>query len=112
MRRILLGLLGLSVTVCAAAPARAQGTAQISGIVRDSSGGVLPGVDVTATQIQTGIARATVTNESGAYTLAALPVGPYTRSTGSNGASRTRTSSARPSGRSRRPARLGSCSWP
>ena len=78
MRRILLGLLSLSVTVCAAAPAGAQGTAQISGIVRDSSGGVLPGVDVTATQIQTGIARATVTNESGAYTLAALPVGPYT----------------------------------
>ena len=35
----------------------AQATAQISGTVRDQSGAVLPGVEVTATQTDTGIAR-------------------------------------------------------
>jgi len=34
--------------------AQAGSTAQISGTVKDSSGGVLPGVDVTATQTDTG----------------------------------------------------------
>jgi hypothetical protein len=32
----------------------AQATAQLSGTVKDESGGVLPGVSVTATQIDTG----------------------------------------------------------
>ena len=52
-------------------------TAQISGRVTDASGAVLPGVTVTATQTQTGFVRTTVTNETGAYTLANLPIGPY-----------------------------------
>jgi hypothetical protein len=54
-----------------------QATAQINGSVRDSSGGVLPGVDVTATQTQTNIARSVVTDESGKFTLTNLPIGPY-----------------------------------
>jgi hypothetical protein len=45
----------------------AQATAQISGFVKDQSGAVLPGVEVTATQTDTGIARMTVTNETGNY---------------------------------------------
>jgi hypothetical protein len=56
---------------------RAQSTAQISGTVIDQSGAILPGVDVTATQTATGIARAVVTNETGSYVLTNLPVGPY-----------------------------------
>ena len=56
---------------------RAQATAQISGTVRDASGAVLPGVQVTATQTDTGIVRMTVTNETGFYVLPSLPVGPY-----------------------------------
>ena len=43
----------------------AQATAQMSGTVRDQSGAVLPGVEVTATQTDTGIARNIVTNETG-----------------------------------------------
>ena len=35
----------------------AQGTAQISGAIRDQSGAVLPGVEITATQTETGISR-------------------------------------------------------
>ena len=55
----------------------AQATAQISGTVRDQTGAVLPGVNVTATQTDTGVARMTVTNETGSYVLANLAVGPY-----------------------------------
>jgi hypothetical protein len=49
----------------------------LGGVVRDTSGGVLPGVTVTATQTDTGLTRATVTDENGLYTLSNLPVGPY-----------------------------------
>jgi Carboxypeptidase regulatory-like domain len=55
----------------------AQATAQISGTVRDASGAVLPGVQVTATQSDTGNTRMTVTNEAGFYVLPSLPLGPY-----------------------------------
>src|SRR5438477_1194486 len=55
----------------------AQATAQISGTVRDQSGAVLPGVEITATQTDTGVARTTVTNETGSYVLSNIPLGPY-----------------------------------
>src|SRR3989454_1617955 len=55
----------------------AQATAQISGTARDQSGAVLPGVEIRATQGETGITRATVTNETGSYVLPNLPIGPY-----------------------------------
>src|SRR5947209_5078003 len=68
------GMLG-EVVVCS--DVWAQATAQISGTVRDQSGAVLPGVEVTATQTETGIARTAVTNETGSYVLSNLPLGPY-----------------------------------
>ena len=55
----------------------AQATAQISGTARDQSGAVLPGVEIRATQAETGITRAAVTNETGSYVLSNLPIGPY-----------------------------------
>src|SRR5438552_18483250 len=55
----------------------AQATAQISGSVRDQSGAVLPGVEIIATQTDTGVSRNTVTNETGVYVLPNLPLGPY-----------------------------------
>jgi hypothetical protein len=58
-------------------PARSQATGEISGTVKDQSSAVLPGVEVTATQTDTGIARTTVTNEAGLYVLSNLPIGPY-----------------------------------
>src|SRR5438876_8818109 len=65
----------LSVNTCGSL--WAQATAQMGGIVRDSSGAVLPGVEVTATQTDTGIKRMVVTNETGFYLLPSLPLGPY-----------------------------------
>src|SRR5437773_104521 len=65
----------LCLFVCALA--WAQATAQISGTVKDQTGAVLPGVEVTATQTDTGIARSAVTNETGSYVLPNLAIGRY-----------------------------------
>jgi hypothetical protein len=84
MKRILRGVL-FSVPVLLVAllltgvvlRAQTGSTAQITGTVRDSSGGVLPGADVTATQTETGFKRTVVTESNGGYTLSNLPIGPY-----------------------------------
>ena len=55
----------------------AQATAQLAGTVRDDSGGVLPGVTVTATQTDTGLTRTAVTDGTGTYAMVNLPTGPY-----------------------------------
>jgi carboxypeptidase family protein len=57
--------------------AQAGSTAQISGTVKDSSGAVLPGVDVAVTQTDTGLKRNAVSDANGAYVLPNLPPGPY-----------------------------------
>ena len=67
----------LAISLGAVASAQVGSTAQISGTVRDASGAVLPGVDVTAIQTETGVQRSAVSNESGAFVLSNLPVGPY-----------------------------------
>jgi hypothetical protein len=54
-----------------------QATAQVSGAVRDQTGAVLPGVEITATQTATGLVRNSISNETGSYTLSNLPTGPY-----------------------------------
>lgn len=78
MKRILRTVAaGCLVSILTCTPAWAQATAQISGTARDQSGGVLPGVDITATQTNTGVTRTSVTNETGAFVLPNLPLGPY-----------------------------------
>ena len=69
-RALLLGLL------CAAA-AWGQAVSQISGTVHDTSGAVVPGVEVAATQTSTGFKRSAITDENGVYVLPNLPIGPY-----------------------------------
>jgi carboxypeptidase family protein len=55
----------------------AQAVGEILGTVTDPSGALLPNAKVTAVLSSTGLTRTTVTGGSGAYTLAALPVGIY-----------------------------------
>lgn len=55
----------------------AQTTARVEGIVTDSTGAVLPGVTITATNVGTNASRSDVTNSKGAYSITALPVGNY-----------------------------------
>src|SRR5262249_56706511 len=56
----------------------AQATAQISGSVKDQTGAVLPGAEVTATQTATGAKRTAVSDDTGSYILQNLAIGPYT----------------------------------
>jgi hypothetical protein len=66
------------VVVLCATSAHAQfDSANVSGVVQDSSGGVLPGVDVTLTNVGTGNQRQAVTNDAGLYTFPNAPVGEY-----------------------------------
>jgi hypothetical protein len=59
MRRAALSLLAVFLLPAALF---AQGTAQINGRVTDESGGILPGVTVTATQTDTGFTRTVVSD--------------------------------------------------
>jgi Carboxypeptidase regulatory-like domain len=78
MRRILRMALGaFLICVFNCSSAWAQATAQIGGTARDQSGAILPGVEIRVTQIDTGITRDAVTNETGSYVLPNLPIGPY-----------------------------------
>src|SRR5688572_16369395 len=52
--------------------------ATLYGIVQDSSGGALPGVNVTVTHQGTTLTRDTVSDGRGEFTLPALPPGTYT----------------------------------
>jgi len=59
-------------------PLRAQiNTGEISGIVRDTTGGVLPGATVTATQADTGAAIERLTGADGRFLLPALRTGTW-----------------------------------
>jgi hypothetical protein len=60
-----------------AASALAQATGELAGRVTDESGGVLPGVTVTATQTDTGFARTVVTDDQGNWVMPNMPTGPY-----------------------------------
>src|SRR3990172_5231715 len=52
-------------------------TATILGIIKDSSGAVVPDSSVTARSVETGQTRTTVSAADGSYRVSALPVGPY-----------------------------------
>jgi hypothetical protein len=53
-------------------------TGSIRGTVTDPSGAVVIGASVTATNVATGVATKTVTNNSGQYNVLFLPIGHYT----------------------------------
>ena len=55
----------------------AQATATIHGTVYDASGAVVPASTVTATNVNTSLARVVETDSSGQYNLPLLPVGDY-----------------------------------
>jgi hypothetical protein len=52
-------------------------TAEISGVVKDAQGGVLPGANIVATHVASGRTSERVTDDHGRYFLPALPVGEY-----------------------------------
>ena len=50
---------------------------EITGLVRDESGGVLEGVNVTLREVGTGLERSAVTGNGGRFTAVLLPLGRY-----------------------------------
>src|SRR5262245_13617116 len=70
----------LVVLLCLLAPAILIGqtsNASLGGTVADATGALLPGVEVTARNVGTGIANTTVTNETGTYQFPNLQTGTY-----------------------------------
>jgi hypothetical protein len=64
--------------VCTVLPLRAQvDVATINGTITDTSGAIIPNVDVTATNIETGRLFPGRSNEVGNYQIANLPLGHY-----------------------------------
>src|SRR6202795_40114 len=64
----------------------AQGSGELAGVVTDSTGAVVSGVEVKLSNTATGELRTTVTTPAGIYTFPALPiVGTYTLEVGSKG---------------------------
>ncbi len=55
----------------------AQVSATLSGIVTDQSGAAVPSASTTARNLDTGLSRTTITDQTGRYQLFALPLGQY-----------------------------------
>src|SRR5690606_39018046 len=55
----------------------AQPTVRLVGTVTDSSGGVIPGAEVTATDVGTGTQRTVLSNDEGFYVIPGLRRGQY-----------------------------------
>jgi hypothetical protein len=76
--RVIVGAFLVFVLVPTVAPAQGIGAASIVGVVKDSSGGVLPGVTVeAASPVLIEKARETVTDAEGRYRIAELRPGTY-----------------------------------
>lgn len=69
-------LLALAVILAPAAPAQtANGT--IAGTVVDATGAAIPGANITATDLATGISRKATSNSAGGYRIEAVQPGTY-----------------------------------
>src|SRR5689334_19145047 len=75
--RAILITVGLVLLATTQGVAQAVSSAQIHGVVTDSTGASVAGAQVRATQTETGMIRTTVSNSEGSFALPNLPVGPY-----------------------------------
>jgi hypothetical protein len=78
--RVGLSVLLAAIFCAASTAAYAQGstTQTLSGNVVDSSGAVIPGADVSAKHIATGVVSNAVSNTEGFFSIPSLPIGNYT----------------------------------
>ncbi|MBS1822746.1 MAG: TonB-dependent receptor [Acidobacteria bacterium] len=63
--------------VCSLAAGAQTVTGGVTGIVTDASGAVVPNAKVTATNVDTGVATATTSNNEGIYNIRFLQIGKY-----------------------------------
>src|SRR5215510_4174921 len=77
LRTIQFAVIALLLVIPLAATAQVT-TATLVGTVTDPGGSVVPGAQVTARNVDTGLTRTTTTSEAGTYRIEFLPVGKYT----------------------------------
>jgi Carboxypeptidase regulatory-like domain len=76
--RIPVWLTDLIVCLCACASAFGQSTfGTILGTIQDESGSIIPGVAVTATNVDTATQRTATSNEAGLYQFPNMQPGTY-----------------------------------
>lgn len=75
--RAVLAPLFLNLTLFVAVASGQATTASITGTVTDETKGNIPGVSVTAKNLETGISRTVVTDGRGEYQIRSLPLGEY-----------------------------------
>ena len=75
MRRI--GVLGVTALPVIFAAIGFSQTAQLTGTVSDTTGSLIPNAKLTAVDLDTRVARSTLSNESGNYLITALLPGRY-----------------------------------
>src|ERR1051326_3308637 len=84
-RLFALGTLGTAIVlVIASGPSDVfsqSSTANIVGVVRDTTGALIPGATINVKHIDSGLTRTVLTSETGTYAVPLLPVGPYEIST-------------------------------
>ena len=76
-RNVCIAALGLLLFISLPRESSAQVSASIGGTVSDPSGALIPGVEVKATNVNTGISGTQLTNEAGAYKIPSLQPGSY-----------------------------------
>jgi len=76
-RRFIMVLTFLAALGFCSVPAMAQSNGIVKGVVKDTSGAVLPGAQVTLTNKATQRPLQSLTNEAGSYTFNFLPPGDY-----------------------------------
>lgn len=72
-----LALVVISLGLSSVALAQAVDTAQLGGVVRDSTGAVVPGAAVTVTNLDRNVSRSDKTSSDGSYTFFNLSTGAY-----------------------------------
>src|SRR3984893_12020427 len=75
--RISLLLVAIVLTFVIPHSASAQATATLNGVVRDSSGAVIPQATITLHNTDTGTERESLTNDSGLYVFVSVPPAEY-----------------------------------
>src|SRR5712692_2645133 len=69
--------LAIAILLCSLELAAQQSTARLLGVVNDQTGGVVVGAVVKATNTATGQERSVLTDQTGQYSIALLPIGEY-----------------------------------
>jgi hypothetical protein len=77
MRLIFVAALLLCMVVSASVLSAQTGNGSVSGLVHDKANAVIPGVTITLTGTDTGVATTVLTNETGQYTFASVLPGNY-----------------------------------